>query len=134
MALARIVSNRFSWKYLLTTSNDTSDHTRVCGSLKASLLTHPTQAITAAPGARPVIAGSYPHDRTGSGSSSRKGPDLGGGKVVGVTETVAISGLKSMTGPSRPVHQWRGITSQPKPGLPSRLNFSVCNQNNDHLV
>ncbi len=95
MALARIVSNRFSWKYILITSNDISDHTRVCGSLKASLLTHPTQAITAAPGARSVIAASYPHDRTGSGLSSRKGPDLGGGKVVGVTETVAISGLMS---------------------------------------
>ena len=96
MALARIVSNSFSWKYLLTTSNDTSDHTRGCGSLKASLLTHPTQAITAAPGARPVIAGSYPHDRAGFGLSSRKGPDLGGGKVVGVTKTVAKSGLMNL--------------------------------------
>jgi hypothetical protein len=82
------------WRYL--DKNDTSDHTRVCGSLKASLLTHPTQAITAAPGARPVITGSYPHDRAGFGLSSRKGPDLGGGKVVGVTETVAISGLMSL--------------------------------------
>jgi hypothetical protein len=36
------------WIYLV--NNDTSDHTRVCGSLKASLLTHPTQAITTAPG------------------------------------------------------------------------------------
>jgi hypothetical protein len=69
-------------------SNDTSDHTRVCGSLKACLLTHPTQAITAAPGARPVIAGSYPHDRAGFGLSSRKGPDLGGSKVVGVRDPV----------------------------------------------
>ena len=81
----------FCWRYL--DNNDTSDHTRVCGSLKACLLTHPTQAITAAPGARPVIAGSYLHDRAGFGLSSRKGPDLGGSKVVGVTETVAISGL-----------------------------------------
>ncbi len=96
MALARIVSNRFSWKYLLPTSNDTSDHTRVCGSLKASLLTHPTQAITAAPGARSIIAGSYLHDRTGSGLSSRKGPGLGGGKVVGVTEIVTKSGSISL--------------------------------------
>ena len=80
----------FCWRYF--DNNDTSDHTRVCGSLKASLLTHPTQAIMAAPGARPVIAGSYPHDRAGFGLSSRKGPDLGGGKVVSVTETVTISG------------------------------------------
>ena len=84
----------FCWRYL--DNNDTSDHTRVCGSLKACLLTHPTQAITAAPGARPVIAGSYLHDRAGFGLSSRKGPDLGGGKVVGVTGIVAISGMMSL--------------------------------------
>ncbi len=84
----------FCWSYLV--NNETSDHTRVCGSLKACLLTHPTQAMTTAPGSWPVIAGSYPHDRAGFGLSSRKGPDLGGGKVVGVTETVAISGLISL--------------------------------------
>ncbi len=94
----------FCWRYL--DNNKTSDHTRVCGSLIASLLTHPTQAISAALGDRPVIAGSYPHDRAGFGLSSRKGPDLGGGKVVGVTETVTTSGLMSFINdraPSRPV-------------------------------
>ena len=67
------------------------DHTRVCGSNTASLTTHPTQAVTAAPGARSVTAGSHPHDRIDSGLSSRKGPDLGGSKVVGVAETVATN-------------------------------------------
>ncbi len=81
----------FCWRYLV--NNDTSDHTRVWGSLKASLLTHPTQAITAAPEARPIIAGSYPRDKAGFGLSSRKGPDLEGSKVVGVTEAVTTSGL-----------------------------------------
>jgi hypothetical protein len=77
--------------------NNSCDHTRVCGSPKASLLTHPTQAVTAAPGARSVTAGSYPHDRTDSGPSFQKDPDLGGGKVVGVTETVAtIEGSSSV--------------------------------------
>jgi hypothetical protein len=69
--------------------DDSCDHTRVCGSDTASLTTHPTQAVTAAPGARSVTAGSHPHDRIDSGLSSRKGPDLGGSKVVGVAETVA---------------------------------------------
>ena len=61
----------------------------MCGSFTASLITHPTQAVTAAPGTRSVTAGSHPHERIDSGLSSRKGPDLGGSKVVGVTETVA---------------------------------------------
>jgi hypothetical protein len=44
------------------------DHTRVCGP-EASFLVHPTQVVTAAPGARSVATGSEPHDRTGSGLS-----------------------------------------------------------------
>ena len=65
-----------------------SGHARACGS-NASPVTHPAQATMAAPGARSIVAGSHPHEKTSSGLSSRKGPDLGGSKVVGVTETAA---------------------------------------------
>ena len=67
--------------------DDASDHTRVCGPV-AGLITHPAQAVTTQPA---VTAGSHPHDRPGFGQASRKGPDLGGSKAVGVIETVATS-------------------------------------------
>jgi hypothetical protein len=70
-----------------TNSDSLNDHTRVCA-LEASLFTHPTQAGTAALGARTVPAGSYPHDRSGVSPTSRKGPDLGGSKGVGVSDSV----------------------------------------------
>ncbi len=95
MAVARIVSNRFSWKYLLPTSNDTSDHTRVCGSLKASLLTHPTQAI-----GQPQGLVSLSPEVTSMQDRLLpvfpKGPRSGGGKVVGVTEIVTKSGSMNL--------------------------------------
>ena len=96
MALARIVSNRFSWKYLLPTSNDTSDHTRVCGSLKASLLTHPTQAIGQPQGLGPLSPKVTPmQDRLRP--VFPKGPRSGGGgKVVSVTEIVTKSGSMNL--------------------------------------
>ncbi len=54
------------------------DHTRVCA-LEASVLPRPTQAETAAPGARSVNAGSYPHEKSCSIPTSRKGLVMGGG-------------------------------------------------------
>jgi hypothetical protein len=63
------------------------DHTRVCA-LEASSLAYPTQAVTAAPEAQTVTAGSYPHKKSGESSTSRKGLDLGGGKVVGASDSV----------------------------------------------
>jgi hypothetical protein len=71
---------------LPTAAEETNDHTRVCG--PASHPTHPAQAVTATHGARSVTAASYPHDRSSLGSTSRKGPDLGGSKAAGVTVTV----------------------------------------------
>ncbi len=63
------------------------DHTRVCA-LEASVPTYPSQADTAAPEARTVSAGSYPHEKSGESLASRKGPDLGGSKAVGVRDPV----------------------------------------------
>jgi hypothetical protein len=71
--------------------DDSNNHTRVCA-LEASFLAHPTQAVTAAPVARTVTAGSCPHDRSGFGQTSRKGPDLGGSKVMGATDSVIRTG------------------------------------------